>query len=124
MDKRILIVDDEESIRVLFFELLSTLPADCETAETVDLAEGRLAEATFDLVVSDFAMPGRNGLDLLHIVRERYPGTKFGIVTGSSGAAFMGDIRANKPDFLLVKPVDINTLLGTVREVLGMPQPE
>ena len=34
---KLLIVDDEESIRVLFFELLSTLPAHCETAETVDL---------------------------------------------------------------------------------------
>jgi DNA-binding NtrC family response regulator len=119
-EKRVLVVDDEEFIRYFFSETLSALPVEVTTAETAEAAEAALARTTYDLVVSDFSMPGKSGIDLLGHVRETYPGLKFGIVTGSSGQDSLAEIRAEGPDFLLEKPVDVEEFLDIVRRALGL----
>ena len=45
-------------------------------------AVARLKESAFDVVITDFEMPGRSGLELLRIVQEQYPGTMVIILTG------------------------------------------
>lgn len=117
---RVLVVDDESVIRQLFLEFLSLLPVDADAARSVDEAEELLGRKGYDLVVSDFAMPGRNGLALLALVRERLPDAKVALVTGSSGAAFKADILAARPDFFLEKPVDMDAFLRAVEGALGL----
>ena len=117
---RVLVVDDHRSVRVFFLEVLSTLPVEADEAADVDQALSLLMTRPYDLIVSDYSMPGRTGLDLLKEVRERYPHVRFGIATGSSGFAFRGEIARSKPDFLLEKPVEVKTFLAAVSTALGI----
>jgi CheY-like chemotaxis protein len=78
---------------------------DIEEASNGDLALERLEKASFDVVVSDINMPGRDGFELLRNVRERYPDLPLILMTGkpslesSKEALALGAVR------YLVKPV-------------------
>jgi CheY-like chemotaxis protein len=67
----VLIIDDEAAIRESLQTLLEIEGYEVETA--TDGAEGlaRLAERPFDLVLLDFALPERNGIEILQDIRER-----------------------------------------------------
>ena len=66
---RILVIDDEEVIRMLMLEILESAGHEVVAAETAELALTLLEESEFDLVVSDVIIPGLSGLDLLGSVR-------------------------------------------------------
>ncbi|HZE64671.1 MAG TPA: response regulator, partial [Pyrinomonadaceae bacterium] len=76
VDRRILIVDDEEGLRNLFAAWLSE-SYECLTAASADEALEHLAGQPFALVISDMMMPGRNGVELLREITTRYPETAF-----------------------------------------------
>ena len=67
----VLIIDDEAAIRESLQTLLEIEGYEVETA--TDGGEGltRLAERPFDLVLLDFALPERNGIEILQDIRER-----------------------------------------------------
>src|SRR6516164_11769765 len=67
----ILIIDDEAAIRESLQTLLELEGYEVDTAS--DGAEGlvRLADRPYDLVLLDFAMPDRNGINILREIRER-----------------------------------------------------
>ncbi|MBN1129078.1 MAG: response regulator [Chitinispirillaceae bacterium] len=76
----ILIVDDEHTIRMMLSDFLEN-GYEIVCAENAAQALDLLAARHVDLVISDINMPGMNGIDLLHIVRERYPGVKSALIT-------------------------------------------
>ncbi len=81
MDKRILIVDDEQIIRgMLQIELEDDY--DVNTATNAAEALLLLEKEKFDLVISDINMPGMQGYDLYKKIRELYPQTKVVLMTG------------------------------------------
>ncbi len=67
---KLLIVDDEPSIREVLSEGLKIVGYDCETARDGEEALKRLKEDHFQIVLSDINMPGQNGIDLLRAVKE------------------------------------------------------
>lgn len=69
-DKKILVVDDEESIRNVLHRVLKGEGYDVRTASTGDEALARLAEEPADLVLSDIRMPGMDGMALLSRLAE------------------------------------------------------
>lgn len=71
--KRILIVDDKETMRFLLSEVLRPLGQEIETAESGEKALQKLAEKSFDLVIIDYLMCKTNDLDLLQDIKETYP---------------------------------------------------
>lgn len=82
MRERVLIVEDDESIRQMLEKILRKEGYDCILAS--DAAEARqcLKEQSFDLILSDVIMPGESGIDLVGHVIEEYPGTAAIMVTG------------------------------------------
>ncbi len=78
---RILIVDDERSMREFLEILFRREGYDVETASEVDAALVALAADDFDLVVTDVQMPGRSGLDLLREVKAMAPDTVVVMIT-------------------------------------------
>ena len=79
---RILLVDDEDSVRSA---LRSVLEGDGYAVdEATDGAEGlaRLQRSPFELVISDQMMPGMSGVDFLKLVRVRHPATVRIMLTG------------------------------------------
>jgi DNA-binding response OmpR family regulator len=67
----ILIIDDEAGIRESLETLLEFEGYSVASAETGEDGLARLSEHTFDLVLLDFALPDRNGLEILADIRSR-----------------------------------------------------
>src|ERR1700760_3005415 len=70
---RILIIDDEASIRESLETLLTLEGYTVETATEGDSGLGRIDHASYDLVLLDLALPGKSGLEVLPLIRERNP---------------------------------------------------
>jgi PAS domain S-box-containing protein len=72
-----------------------------ETATRADAALDRIADGDVDCVVSDYDMPGRNGLELLRAVRERHPGLPFILFTGKGSEEVASEaVSAGVTDYL------------------------
>ncbi|HWN10415.1 MAG TPA: ATP-binding protein [Pyrinomonadaceae bacterium] len=116
-DHRILIVDDERSIREMF-ALWLTDNFTCRTAASADEALAILAEEPQALVISDMMMPGRNGVELLREVTTRYPGTAVIMVSGVDRPQRMRDaLRLGAFDYL-IKPCEMDVLTLSVEHAL------
>ncbi len=70
---RVLVVDDEESIRDVFTQLLQREGYEVEVAENGFEALLKLKEFLPDVIVSDLNMPKMSGFELLSVVRRRFP---------------------------------------------------
>jgi len=104
--ERILVVDDEDSYRVLLLEFLKRLGYICRGATDAFEALERLGEEQYDLVISDIVMKGRNGVELTREARRLYPDTDFLIMTGHSKEySYLDIIEAGASDYIL-KPFD------------------
>src|SRR5580658_5039312 len=68
---RILVVDDEVSIREVMFTLLESQDYECVTASDGDEALREISRTAPDLVISDIVMPGLDGLKLLGALQLR-----------------------------------------------------
>jgi len=81
---RILLVDDDEAVRTVIGEQLRDAGAHVEIAESGESAL-ELAAVTgkaFDVLLSDFAMPGMNGLETIRAVRKSHPSIRAVLMTG------------------------------------------
>src|SRR5216683_1069845 len=117
VDRRILIVDDEESVRNMFAEWLSE-SYECRTAASADEALEYLARECCALVISDMMMPGRNGVELLREVTTRYPDTAFIMVSGVDRPQRVRDaLRVGAFDYL-IKPCELDVLTVSVERAL------
>jgi len=111
---KVLVVDDDETIRDTLYELLSEDYV-CEIAETAEKALVRLEVDTYDVVLTDISMPGLSGLELLGHVRQKYPTTPVIIISGISDQEHaQGLIRIGAFDFLL-KPFSLEVVEKSVK---------
>lgn len=81
MKSRILVVDDETSIREFMEIFLKKEGYDVTLAEDGAKAKEILAKRTFEMVISDLQMPNLTGMELLKHAREAYPETVFVMMT-------------------------------------------
>ena len=115
----VLVVDDEELIRSALQRLLRREPYDVIFVENGQQAFEQLTSRSVDMIVSDYRMPGVNGVELLSSVRKQFPGVLRVLLTGSIGhdeivqAKRRGDIEA-----FLQKPWDNAELLDEMKRLL------
>jgi DNA-binding NtrC family response regulator len=83
---KILIVDDEPSIRTLLSLLLAEIGYSVRTAEEGNAALEAIRHEVPDILISDLFMPGMSGFDLLFLVRQRFPA----MLTIAMSGAFQG----------------------------------
>ncbi len=81
MKSRILVVDDEESIREFLEIMLKKEGYEVTTAEDGAKAKEILTKKSFDMVISDMQMPHVTGIELLRHVKDSYPDLVFMIIT-------------------------------------------
>lgn len=114
---RILVVDDDVTIRDTLYELLSEEYL-CQTAETAEQAFARLEVDTYDVVLTDISMPGLSGLELLGQVRQRFPDIPVIIISGISDQEHaQGLIKLGAFDFLL-KPFKLEAVEKSVKRAV------
>ncbi|PYS97575.1 MAG: hypothetical protein DMF65_11585 [Acidobacteria bacterium] len=113
----ILVVEDDVTLRELLFELFSET-YHCSTAGTAEQALCLLDSKRFDLVLTDISMPGMSGLELLGIVRQRWPETTVIIVSGIRDKEYAeGLVRMGAFDYL-VKPFELVDVYQAVTRAL------
>src|ERR1039458_7405344 len=120
----VLIVDDEAAIRESLQTLLEMEGYEVETANDGQEGLARIAQRPFDLVLIDFAMPERNGIEVLHDIRERDAElpvimiTAYGTVENAVNA-----MQAGATNFIQ-KPWDNEKLLADVGTAVGRRRAE
>ncbi|AUV82318.1 hybrid sensor histidine kinase/response regulator [Salinigranum rubrum] len=100
---RVLHVDDEPEFAATAAAFLERTDDRFEIETAANATEGltRLSERPFDCVVSDYDMPGRNGLEFLESVREEYPDLPFVLFTGKGSEEVASEaISAGVSDYL------------------------
>src|SRR5437660_1231052 len=116
-DRRILIVDDDESVRKLFADYLDESYSCATAADAYDALE-RLSQEPFALVLSDMQMPGLGGIELLRKIIERYPDTAVIMISGVDRTQRVIDaIRVGASDYL-IKPCELDVLALCVERTL------
>ena len=117
--ERILIVDDEDSIREIVSSMLSSASFNCTRASSGKEALALLQSGEeFELMLSDMMMPEMDGEALLAATKERFPDMPVVMVTAMHDISIaLSAIRNGAYDYLL-KPFDREQLLATVRRAL------
>jgi len=115
---RILVVDDDESIRWMITEFLQRQGHECTPAENVAEAFRHLHKKSFELAISDFNMPSQTGLDLLRYVSSNSPSTSFILISAEIDACLRQKALKLGAVACMVKPFKLQELLHEVEDAL------
>jgi len=119
--KRLLIVDDEETLTFSLYQTFINVPVECEvlTASSGEEALARLQEGHFDVVITDIAMPGLNGIDLLSMIKSKTPDTKVILIT-AYGSDEREELAYQKgAEKYIEKPFDLHEIRDLVVNLLS-----
>lgn len=105
---KILVVDDEEHIRLLYSEELSEEGYDVITAESGYKLLERIEHEKPDLVILDIKMVDYNGLDLLQDIRNQF--FDLPVILSTAYDTFKEDIKSIAADYYVVKSFDLTEL--------------
>ena len=119
---RILIVDDEELVRLTLRQALEK-----ERHELVDATNGEealrlLRRRAVDLVITDIIMPEKEGIETIREIRQDYPETKIIAISGGGRMGNVDFLRMSQllgADAILPKPFGPEELLKLVRRILA-----
>lgn len=119
---RILVVEDDSTSREFLRRALEKSGCEVTTADCVVAAQKAFTGRDmhwFDSVLTDYQMPGRNGLELLAWIKEKDPCLKGIILTAEGEKSLVADsLRAGASDFL-DKPVNLQRLLPALTKAVG-----
>jgi DNA-binding response OmpR family regulator/predicted flap endonuclease-1-like 5' DNA nuclease len=116
---KIIVVDDEKRICHNVEKILSKSNYEITRAESAQEALEKMATESFALLISDIVMPGKNGLELLKIVKKQWPLTKAVMMTAyASTDTAIKAIRLGALDYI-PKPFTPDELRTTVQRALS-----
>ena len=117
--EKILVVDDEKHVRVLFERILAKEGYEVECAASGSEAIDKLAKNSFDLVVTDLKMNGIDGLDLIRKGKRTNQAIPFILISGYGTAQTAVSAAQEGADVYLMKPIDMTDLKLAVKRALG-----
>ncbi len=117
LEARILIVDDDQSIRILFEKAMKTSGYDCIVTENAEQALKVMKNSEFDVVISDIDMPGMSGIELSKIILELYNSDVIVMTGKAENYHYEGMINLGASDFV-EKPFSIQELVLRINRVL------
>ena len=120
---QILLVDDDEVLRVVQSDFLRRFGYGVHAAEDGRAAMKHLAAQPVDLVITDMVMPGSDGVEVIRHIRKMHPQLNIIAISGGGGSTkreLLLDIaRVLGVAKTLEKPFTMTALLKAVREVTG-----
>ncbi len=121
---RVLIVDDEASIRQLLSQKLSGEGFGCESCSSGEEALLLLQSQPFDAIISDLHMPGMSGLKLLEETRATNPHLAFLMGTGEDDIQLGIEAMKQGAADYLVKPLELGGVVRALKRALDMKRLE
>ena len=115
--KHILVGDDEPTARKLLGMVLEDYYK-VTTCGSVDEAEQALEESEFDLVVSDYLMPDKTGIDLANFIKVKKLFITLILITGHGAEEVEKMAMAAGVSVILAKPIDEKLLIETIDGLL------
>jgi CheY-like chemotaxis protein len=111
---KILVVDDNSVLRILISKMLSRIGYDVASADSGEKGLGLFLKNAFDIVLSDFEMPGMDGVALACSIKKCSPHTPVVIMTGAGRAAVLSK-SGTGVDQVISKPFSLAEIDATMR---------
>ncbi|MGA2523664.1 MAG: response regulator [Candidatus Bathyarchaeia archaeon] len=121
---KILIVDDDENIRNTMKAILEDEGYLVDTAESGGEAVQKTQKTNYNIALLDIRLPDMEGVELLKLIKEGVPRTRKIMVTGYPSMQNAIAALNKNADAYLIKPVDIENLLATVKNQLQLQEGE
>jgi DNA-binding NtrC family response regulator len=117
--RRILVVDDQESMRTLLKDMLEVIGYEVTLADGGEEALSAMKSSGFDLVLSDLNMPGMDGAALLRRVKSSYPEMPVVIITGYGTFHTEKRVMREGADGYISKPCTLSKIEKTLSSILS-----
>jgi DNA-binding NtrC family response regulator len=117
--RRVLVVDDQESMRVLLQDMLEVIGYGVVLAEGGEQALSILQGSQFDLVLSDLNMPGMDGTALLRAIKAGNPELPVVIITGYGTFHTEKRVMKEGADGYISKPCTLSKIHKTLDSILN-----
>lgn len=118
--KKILFVEDEKSLRMLYEEEFLDEGFDVAAVQSGEDALKKLDEFIPDLIILDIVLPGINGLETLAQIRERRDGIPR-VIVHTSHSKYQCDPKSRLADAYIMKSADLTELKEKSKELLSTP---
>lgn len=118
MKKKILLVDDEKNILKVMSASLKKEGYEVETSRSGEEAVGKIGTDRYNLVITDYKLPGLNGLDLLQEIKGKYPDMPVIILTAYGTIEKAVEAMKKGASNYLTKPLNLEELTLVVRDVI------
>jgi DNA-binding NtrC family response regulator len=115
---RILVVDDDDTIRFLLMDTLSALGYKTSGAANGEEAINKVVQDGVDLVISDIRMPRLNGVDLLRQIKDKIPDLPVLIITAYNYTYTKDQALQSGADGFLAKPFRIGKIEEQIKNIL------
>lgn len=123
----ILVVEDEELVRITLEHVLATENHDVATASNGNEAIAISKERHFDLVITDLIMPDKAGIETIVELRRDNPNLKIIAISGVGRSHVSTELDLAKQlgaDASITKPFGVDTLLKVLHQLLPPPPEE
>lgn len=130
---RVIVIDDEEDVRIVLREVLAREGFEVEVASNSDEGMDLLRKRKADLVITDVIMPGKDGVAAVYDIRMEFPNTKIIVISGGGNlgggyepgaiktAAYLASASAVGADLTMTKPFDRQDLVNAARRLVAQP---
>src|ERR1035438_10817588 len=110
---RIVVIEDSKLMRTMLCRVLEHAGHDVEVWEEVTAAEipERISAVDPDLIITDYQMPGSNGLTVARMARKTKPGLPVIVVTASRDPAVLDGLKRVNVTHILHKPIHAEEVL-------------
>ncbi|MBI2932630.1 MAG: response regulator [Planctomycetes bacterium] len=115
---RVLIVDDEQSVRILLKSLLEGAGYACVVAADAEQARQVVSKEPFDLVLTDMMLPGDSGLAFARHVLQEHPATAIVMITGLDDPRLANTALEVGAGGFVIKPFSTSDLLFQIAGAL------
>jgi len=115
---KILVIDDEESVRIVLWRILCQANHQVTVAENGEEGIRLFGEKEFDIVLTDLGMPGMSGWEVCRAIKKMSPSTPVGMITGWGTGVGQDKIKEYDLDFLISKPFDFGQILSALDETI------
>lgn len=116
---KLLYVDDEESLRILVKNQLTSEGYEVDTADDGDIAVETLQKKQYDVVLLDIRMPRMNGIEVLKHIKQYKIRPRIIMLTAVDDLSIAIEAVKNGANDYITKPYDLDNLIACIHRVLA-----